>query len=63
MAQNGRRRFSGLLDGIEDNAVALIVDGERVLLPLADIAKSKLVLTDELIAHVTGQRRTDDTAE
>ncbi|NIZ00845.1 ribosome maturation factor RimP [Thalassospira lucentensis] len=63
MAKDGRRRFSGLLDGIEDNAVALIVDGERVLLPLADIAKSKLVLTDELIAHVTGDRRNDDTAE
>ncbi|WP_254869781.1 ribosome maturation factor RimP [Thalassospira sp. HF15] len=63
MAVNGRRRFSGLLDGIEDNAVALIVDGERVLLPLADIAKAKLVLTDELIAHVTGDRRTDDNAE
>ena len=63
MAVNGRRRFSGVLDGIEDNAVALIVDGERVLLPLADIAKAKLVLTDELIAHVTGNRRTDENAE
>lgn len=63
MAINGRRRFSGLLDGIEDNAVALIVDGERVLLPLADVAKSKLVLTDELIAHVTGKGRSDNNAE
>ncbi|MCC9621287.1 ribosome maturation factor RimP [Thalassospira sp. MA62] len=63
VALDGRRRFSGVLDGIEDNAVALIVDGERVLLPFADIAKSKLVLTDELIAHVTGNRRTDDNAE
>lgn len=63
MAQNGRRRFSGKLDGIEDDAVALIVDGERELLPLADIAKSKLVLTDELIAHVTGKGRSDDNAE
>ncbi|WP_085615247.1 ribosome maturation factor RimP [Thalassospira alkalitolerans] len=63
MAQNGRRRFSGLLDGIENDAVALIVDGERELLPLADIAKSKLVLTDELIAHVTGKSRSDDNAE
>lgn len=63
MAVSGRRRFSGKLDGVEENAVALIVDGERELLPLADIAKSKLVLTDELIAHVTGNRRSDDNAE
>ncbi|WP_417834227.1 ribosome maturation factor RimP [Thalassospira xiamenensis] len=63
MVQNGRRRFSGKLDGVEDDAVALIVDGERELLPLADIAKSKLVLTDELIAHVTGKGRSDENAE
>jgi ribosome maturation factor RimP len=30
---------------------------------LADIAKSKLVLTDELIAHVTGKGRSDENAE
>jgi ribosome maturation factor RimP len=63
VAVAGRRRFSGKLDGLEDNAVALIVDGERELLPLADIAKAKLVLTDELIAHVAGTRRSDDNAE
>ncbi len=63
VAVAGRRRFSGKLDGLEDDAVAMIVDGERELLPLADIAKAKLVLTDELIAHVTGPRRSDDNAE
>jgi ribosome maturation factor RimP len=56
-------KVSGKLDGVEDDAVALIVDGERELLPLADIAKSKLVLTDELIAHVTGKGRSDENAE
>ncbi|MDP2699347.1 ribosome maturation factor RimP [Thalassospira sp.] len=63
VAVDGRRRFSGKLDGIENDAVALIVDGERELLPLADIAKSKLVLSDELIAYVTGPGRADKNAE
>ncbi len=50
MPRDGRRRFSGRLLGVEGVSVKLTVDGEDVVLPFEDIAKAKLVLTDELIA-------------
>lgn len=51
---DGRRRFKGVLAGLsEDGGAALVaVDdtGETVAIPLAMIARAKLVLTDALIA-------------
>lgn len=52
-AVNGRKRFKGLLAGLEGQDVLMEVTGEngpeRVRLPLAEIADAKLVLTDRLI--------------
>ena len=51
----GRKRFNGLLLGVEGEAVCLRLpeahEGEEVelLLPLADITEARLVLTDALI--------------
>jgi len=51
----GRKRFRGLISGVENDAVRLErgdakADEDRVvLLPLRDIAEARLVLTDELI--------------
>jgi ribosome maturation factor RimP len=39
----GRRRFSGKLVGVEDDAVKLEQDGQLVVLPHAEIAKANLV--------------------
>ncbi len=47
---DGRSRFRGRLEGLAGDAVKLIVDGESLALPLADIARAKLVLTEDLIA-------------
>jgi ribosome maturation factor RimP len=48
---DGRRRFSGIVLGADDNAARLrLDDGNEVALPLADIRRAKLVLTDALIA-------------
>jgi len=47
----GRKRFKGKLLGRDGNAVRLIAETGEVCLPLAVIARAKLVLTDELIAH------------
>ena len=47
---DGRRRFRGRLLGIDDDAVKLNLGAEIVRLPLAQITRAKLVLTDELIA-------------
>jgi ribosome maturation factor RimP len=51
----GRKRFRGLIHGVEDDAVRLErgdakADEDRiVLLPLRDLAEARLVLTDDLI--------------
>ena len=47
----GRKRFKGLLAGVEDGAVAIDLEGEAdtTLVPFAWIAEAKLVLTDELL--------------
>src|SRR4029077_596240 len=56
VASDGRKRFRGILAGVEGGAAKLHRDDARagenadVLLAMEDIAEAKLVLTDELIA-------------
>jgi len=47
----GRKRFSGVLGGLEDDDILLDIEGEEetALIPFAWIANAKLTLTDELI--------------
>ena len=50
----GRKRFRGMLEGIEEDEVRLEVEmeeiGRQVIgLPIASIAEARLVLTDELV--------------
>jgi len=53
---DGRRRFSGRLLGIADDHVLMDVEEGEVRLPYADIQKSKLLMTDELIqAHMKAE--------
>jgi len=47
---DGRKRFRGRVLGRADELIRLTSDGGEVLLPLASIARAKLVLTDDLIA-------------
>ena len=57
VAAHGRKRFRGMIAGVEGNAVRIRRDdmpaGEEpeVLLVMEDIADARLVLTDELIAE------------
>ncbi len=46
----GRRRYQGRLLGVNGDAVRLDAGGGTVELPFADIARAKLVLTDDLLA-------------
>jgi ribosome maturation factor RimP len=46
---NGRKRFKGLLLGLEGNDVVVELDGTRTKFPFRAIAEAKLVLTDKLI--------------
>jgi ribosome maturation factor RimP len=48
--RDGRKRFQGKLLGLEESAVKLAVGEAAVLLPLGEITRAKLVLSDELIA-------------
>lgn len=65
-AVDGRKRYRGVLAGIEDEAVLVdTAEGERVSLAFSDLGDAKLVLTDELIAESLkrGGRAASDGAE
>jgi ribosome maturation factor RimP len=46
---DGRKRFRGLLLGLDGSDVAIDTGGSRLTLPFRTIAEAKLVLTDRLI--------------
>ncbi|HEY1615438.1 MAG TPA: ribosome maturation factor RimP [Rhizomicrobium sp.] len=46
---DGRRRFKGMLIGLDGENVVIEVQGTRLSLPHKSIAEAKLVLTDRLI--------------
>jgi ribosome maturation factor RimP len=56
-AVDGRKRFRGTLAGVDGEAAKLIRDDAKegepaeVLLPIADMAEARLVLTDALVAE------------
>ena len=51
---DGRKKFRGLIEGMSTpDTVMLRVDGEQVTLPLSEVDRAQLVLTDELIAAQT----------
>ena len=52
---NGRKRFSGRLQGIDGQDVVLLFEGNDVRIPFGQIAKAKLLLTDELLAAFASQ--------
>lgn len=55
----GRKRFSGVVLGADGQHGRLrLEDGTEVALPLADIRKARLVLTDALIAATAGAKAT-----
>jgi len=53
---DGRKRFRGRLLGADDGAVRIALDDREVALPLADIVRAKLLLTDELLAAAQKQQ-------
>ena len=50
MPIEGRKRFKGRLLGLDGEAVKLATAEGEAAIPLADIAKAKLVITEELLA-------------
>jgi len=64
VAQDGRKRFRGVLTGVEGESARLrrkdAAEGEPadVLLPIADMVEARLVLTDELIRESLRREKT-----
>ena len=57
---DGRKRFSGIVLGADaQNARMRLDDGTEVALPLTDLRRAKLVLTDALIEATAAQPRTN----
>ena len=54
----GRKRFKGVLAGVEEGQVAIDLEGEAetALVPFAWIAEAKLVLTDDLMKRGAAAR-------
>ncbi|HKY93665.1 MAG TPA: ribosome maturation factor RimP [Kiloniellales bacterium] len=48
---DGRRRFTGRLEGLEAGRVRLVTEEATLLVDQEDLAKAKLVLTDDLVQH------------
>ncbi len=53
----GRRRFRGMLLGLEGNDVVIEVEATRLKIPFGAIAEAKLVLTDQLIQEDLKSRK------
>ncbi|PCJ97288.1 MAG: ribosome maturation factor [Zetaproteobacteria bacterium] len=48
-AENGQKRYRGILNGIKDNNIIVTTDTGDVEIPYSSLAQAKLILTDELI--------------
>lgn len=54
---DGRKKFRGVLEGLSDSeAVLIAIDGEQVEVPLAEIDRAQLILTDELLTAAAQQQ-------
>jgi ribosome maturation factor RimP len=61
----GRKRFRGILAGVEDGQVAIDLEGEEAtaLVPFAWIVEAKLILTDQLLKRGADERAARLAAE
>lgn len=53
---DGRKRFQGVLVGLSpEHTVVITMDGEKIAVPLSEVDRAQLILTDELIAATTNE--------
>lgn len=53
---DGRRRFRGRLVGVDGDDVVIACDGAEVRMPFGEIARAKLMMTDELLSRRMNRR-------
>ena len=62
MPIDGRKRFTGIVLGADEDVARMrLDDGTEVALPLADLRRAKLVLTDALIAATAQPKPAHET--
>jgi ribosome maturation factor RimP len=62
MPVDGRKRFTGVVLGADETVARMrLDDGTEVALPLSDMRRAKLVLTDALIAATAQQKPANKT--
>ncbi|MGH6618183.1 MAG: ribosome maturation factor RimP [Alphaproteobacteria bacterium] len=55
----GRRRFRGLLKGLEDGHAVLEMEGETLKLPVGEVERAKLVMPEEMAGPGHGRVKPD----
>jgi ribosome maturation factor RimP len=45
----GRRKFKGILEGVQDGQVRIACEGAEIRVPLSEVQKAKLVINDALL--------------
>lgn len=53
---DGRKRFKGVIDGIQGDIVTILFEGEKISFPFHDIAKAKLTFKDETLDNKKGKK-------
>jgi len=53
-AENGQKRFRGRILGLENDDILLATDQGDVVIAFDNVAKAKLVMTDELLKRTAG---------
>ena len=60
----GRKRFKGKTKSVDaNNNIVFVMDGAEYEIPFEDIAKAKIVLTDELLAEYMAAHENDEAVE
>lgn len=54
-AVENRKRYRGILLGLEDDLILIRVDGEKYQFDFSDVLKAKLVMTDELMERAAAK--------
>jgi ribosome maturation factor RimP len=52
----GRRKFKGILEGLDGGEVRIACDGAQIRVPLSEVQKAKLVINDALLKAASEAR-------
>ena len=53
---DGRKRFKGILKGIQENRITMDFEGQEIAFDFADVARAKLTFKDETLDNKKGKK-------